>query len=403
MMDYDIFFEQELAHLKNEGRYRIFLDIERCAGEYPKAVCHHGTFKDKITVWCGNDYLGMGQHPKVIQAMIQTLKDNGAGAGGTRNISGTTHQHVLLEAEIASLHQKESALLFTSGYVANETTLSTLASRLPGCILLSDAHNHASIIHGIRHSRAEKHIFQHNDIHDLERILERLDPKRPKIIVFESVYSMDGDIAPIKEICALAKKFKALTYLDEVHGVGMYGKYGGGIAQQENIDHAIDIIQGTLGKAFGLIGGYIAGSKNIVDFIRSFSPGFIFTTALPPAICRGAYESIRHLKTSVIEREQQAKNVAYLKDHLERIQVPFIKNHSHIIPIIVGDPRLCKEISDTLLKQYGIYIQPINYPTVSKGTERLRLTPSASHTFSMIDELIFALKNVWTQTFTKAA
>jgi 5-aminolevulinate synthase len=402
-MDYQKFFADALTDLKKQGQYRIFLDIERCAGEFPKALCYHHGNVDEITVWCGNDYLGMGQHPKVMQAVHESIERCGVGSGGTRNISGTTHAHVLVEKELCDLHNKEAALVFTSGYIANETTLSTLGARLPGCIFLSDENNHASIIHGIRNSRAEKKIFRHNDVAHLEELLQTIEPHRPKIIVFESVYSMDGDISPIKEICTLAKRYHALTYLDEVHGVGMYGHKGGGIAQHLNVEQEVDIIQGTFGKAFGLMGGYIAGSHQLIDFVRSFSPGFIFTTSLPPAIMAGVTASIRHLKISSLERERHQLNVRYLKTKLREAGLSFLPNDSHIVPIIVGNAQRCKHIADCLLQEYKIYVQPINYPTVPVGTERLRLTPSALHTPAMIDKLVEALTEVYNRLALKKA
>ncbi|MBL9029726.1 MAG: 5-aminolevulinate synthase [Caedimonas sp.] len=394
-MNYWNFFNASLANIKLEGRYRVFQNLERCAGEFPYAIRHTSSGEQKVIIWCGNDYLGMGQNPDVIKAMIEAIQRMGTGSGGTRNISGTTHPHVLLEKEIADLHDQEAALVFTSGYVANETTLSTLGASLPGCVILSDAHNHASMIEGIRHSRAEKIIFKHNDYHDLETHLQKIDPARPKIVAFESVYSMEGDIAPIQELAEVARNYNALVYLDEVHGVGMYGHKGGGIAQMRGISHLIDITQGTLGKAYGLIGGYIAGKSLLVDFIRSKAPGFIFTTSLPPALVAGAVTSVHHLKYSHMEREQHQLNVAYLKRKVEQSRIPYLESESHIVSVIVGEAKRCKEVAERLLEDYNIYAQPINYPTVPKGTERLRLTPSALHSFEMIDELVDAFTEIW--------
>ncbi|MEE2693157.1 MAG: 5-aminolevulinate synthase [Pseudomonadota bacterium] len=396
-MDFEAFFTSELDRLRKEGNYRVFAHLERRSGSFPAATNYGSVGPGDVTVWCSNDYLGMGQHPKVIAAMHEALDRCGAGAGGTRNISGTNHYHVLLERELADLHGKDAALLFTSGYVSNWAALGTLAARIPGCIVLSDAANHASMIEGIRHSKAERHIFKHNDVADLERILKTLDPDRPKLIAFESVYSMDGDIAPIKEICDLADRYGAMTYLDEVHAVGLYGPRGGGIAEREGLMHRLTVIEGTLGKAFGVVGGYIAASAQLCDFIRSFASGFIFTTALPPHVAAGALASIRHLKESNVERERQKERVAQVRARLARIGIPTLENPSHIVPVMVKDPVKCKWISDWLMTNHGIYVQPINYPTVPKGSERLRITPSPVHTDQDIDRLVRALSEIWSQ------
>lgn len=402
-MIFDSFFTQKIQELKDEGRYRYFANIERCAGDFPYAYLNSERGREKIIVWCGNDYLGMGQHPDVIQTMIEYIKAHGAGAGGTRNISGTNTVHVELEAELAAFHEKQSALIFSSGYVANEAALSTLGALLPNCVILSDSDNHASMIQGIRHSRCDKIIFKHNDLEDLENKLKSVPSNSSTIIAFESVYSMGGDKAPIPQICDLAEKYGAFTYLDEVHGVGMYGQTGAGLAQQMGVAHRVNLIQGTLGKAFGLIGGYVAGSAPLVDFIRSFAPGFIFTTSMAPAVAAGALTSIRHLKACETERKNQQDNVAYLKNALANTAIPFLDGGTHIVPIIVGDAKKCKALSDILLKEHGMYAQPINYPTVPMGTERLRLTPSALHTKEMINDLVNALVASWERLEIKRA
>lgn len=395
--NYQGFARAELDALKAAGNYRYFLDLERRRGAFPKAENRiNGTVRD-VRVWCSNDYLGMGQHPDVIAAMHGALDRAGAGAGGTRNISGTTRAHVDLEAELADLHGKEAALLFTSGYVSNWASLGTLASRLPNCAVFSDAGNHASMIEGIRHSRAEKRIFKHNDPEDLERQLALIETGRPIIVAFESVYSMDGDIAPISEICEVAERYGAMTYLDEVHAVGLYGPRGGGIAEREGLMDRLTVIEGTLGKAFGVMGGYVAASAEIVDFVRSFASGFIFTTAIPPAVAAGACAAVRHLKTSKSERAAHQTRVAEVRARLDEIGIPHLENESHIIPVMVGDPYKCRLISDVLMERFGIYIQPINYPTVPKGTERLRITPSPVHSPEDIDALVTALEDLWRQ------
>jgi 5-aminolevulinate synthase len=396
-MDFEHFFKTELDGLHKEGRYRVFADIERQRGAFPRASRHTADGVKDVTVWCSNDYLGMGQHPKVIDAMKEAIDHCGAGAGGTRNISGTTHYHVLLEKELADLHGKESALLFTSGYVSNWAALGTLCSRIPGIIVFSDAGNHASMIEGIRHAKCERVIFKHNSVADLEAKLAAADPAAPKLVAFESVYSMDGDIAPIKDICDVAERYGAMTYLDEVHAVGMYGPRGGGIAEREGLMHRLTVIEGTLGKAFGVMGGYIAASAALCDFIRSFASGFIFTTALPPALAAGALASIRHLKESQVERFAHQERVRRLRASLDRNGIPHLPNPSHIVPVIVGDAAKCKWISDLLLDHSGIYVQPINYPTVPKKTERLRITPTPFHTDADIDHLVDALHQLWSR------
>ncbi len=392
-MDYERLFRTQLDDLKARGDYRIFADLERRCGAFPQAR-HHGRGPDEVTVWCSNDYLGMGQNPAVVQAMVDTARACGTGAGGTRNISGNTHHHVLLEADIADLHGKEAALLFSTGYVSNWAALSTLGSRLPDAVILSDALNHASMIEGIRHSRADKVIWRHNDPEDLDAKLAAVG-NRPKIVAFESVYSMDGDIAPIAEICDVAEKHGAMTYLDEVHAVGLYGPRGGGVAEREGLMDRITLIEGTLGKAYGCFGGYIAGSAALCDFVRSFASGFIFTTALPPAVVAAARVAIGHLKVSQIERARQRDRVAKVRARLDRMGIPHLPNPSHIIPVMVGDPVKCRMISDVLMQDWGIYVQPINYPTVPHGTERLRITPSPLHSDADIDLLVEALESLW--------
>jgi 5-aminolevulinate synthase len=396
-MDYEAFFHSQLDNLRAEGRYRVFADLERQSGRFPRATRHREDSKEDVTVWCSNDYLGMGQSPAVLNAMREALERCGGGAGGTRNIAGTNHYHVLLERELAELHGKEAAVVFTSGYVSNWASLGTLAARIPGCVVLSDRGNHASMIEGIRHSGAERIIFEHNSAEDLDRKLSALEPGRPKLVAFESVYSMDGDIAPIKELCDVADAHGAMTYLDEVHGVGLYGPRGGGVAEREGLMDRLTVIEGTLGKAFGVMGGYITGSAALCDFVRSFASGFIFTTALPPAVAAGALASIRHLKQSQVERERHQDRVARLRKELEAAGIPYMPNDSHIIPVMVGDAAKCKSISDWLLDNYGIYIQPINYPTVPRGTERLRITPSPLHSDEDIATLVKALSELWSQ------
>jgi 5-aminolevulinate synthase len=393
-------FREALAAIRREGRYRVFADIKRQRGEYPKADFF--TEEDgsngggrPITVWCSNDYLNMGQHPKVLAAMHEALDSVGAGSGGTRNISGTSHYHVELERELADLHGKEAALLFTSGFVSNDATLATLAKILPGLIIFSDEFNHASMIEGIRHGGTVKYVFRHNDMAHLEELLKAANPTSPKLIAFEGVYSMDGDFAPTQAICDLAEKYGALTYIDEVHGVGLYGPRGGGVAARDGTMDRIDIVEGTLAKAFGVMGGYIATSSEIVDCIRSFAPGFIFTTSLAPALAAGVLASIRHLKESEAERARLHDRAAYLKRRLADAGLPVMEGASHIVPVFVGDATLCKAVTDALLKEHGIYVQPINYPTVPRGTERLRLTPSPAHSDEMIEALIAALNIVW--------
>lgn len=392
---YERFFQARIDDLLKEGRYRVFANIERMVGKYPKALyrTENGVEKD-ITIWCSNDYLGMGHHPAVIEAVCDAVRKNGAGAGGTRNISGTTNHHVLLEEELADLHDKQAALLFSSGYVSNESAIGTLAKLMPDCVIFSDEMNHASMIQGIRQSGCEKYIFRHNDVKHLRSLLDSVERCRPKMIAFESVYSMDGDIAPIEEICEIAEEYGALTYLDEVHAVGMYGKKGGGIADARGLMPRLDVIEGTLGKAFGLMGGYIAASKAIVDVVRSYAPGFIFTTALPPAVLSGALASVRHLKQAGDLREKHQERAAMLKQILTQRGIQILDTDTHIVPVMIGDPRICKQTSDILLERFGIYVQPINYPTVPRGTERLRLTPSPFHTDEDMHYLADCLKKV---------
>jgi 5-aminolevulinate synthase len=402
-MDYKRVISDSIQSLKTEGRYRVFADIVRKQGSFPNAVRYEDASKHEIVVWCSNDYLCMGQNPKVIDAMRAALDEVGAGSGGTRNISGTTHYHVTLESELADLHGKEAALLFTSGYIANDATISTLVKLLPGCIIFSDALNHASMIEGMQRGQGAKKIWRHNDLKHLEELLQDADPDAPKMVAFESVYSMDGDIAPIGEICAIAKKYNALTYLDEVHAVGLYGARGGGVAERDGVMGEVDIIEGTLAKAFGVMGGYIAGATEVVDAVRSYAPGFIFTTSLAPSIVAGATASVRHLKSSNAERERHQERATRLKRIFKERGLPVMESVSHIVPVMVGDPVQCKQVSDTLQRDYGIYVQPINYPTVPRGTERLRFTPSPMHTDEMMTDLADALEKIWSDLNIKRA
>src|SRR6478609_6147895 len=403
-LNYDQIFDQAIDRLHSEGRYRVFVDILRNKGAFPNARCFaHHNGPQPITVWCSNDYLSMGQHPKVIAAMEEALHDVGAGSGGTRNIGGNTHYHIQLEQELADLHGKQGALLFTSGYVSNDATLSTLGKLLPGCVIFSDELNHASMIAGIRNSGCEKHVFRHNDVAHLEELLASVDPALPKLIAFESVYSMDADVAPIAEICDLADKYNALTYCDEVHAVGMYGARGGGISERDAVADRITILEGTLGKAFGVMGGYIAADQMIVDVIRSYAPGFIFTTSLSPVLVAGALASVRHLKKSSVERDAQQAGAARLKAMFEEAGLPVLHTETHIVPLMIGDPVKAKRASDILLAEYGVYVQPINYPTVPRGTERLRFTPGPQHDEAMMRELTKALAEIWDRLELKQA
>jgi len=394
-MDYNKYFTDALGRLRAERRYRVFADLERLAGRFPHAIWHSPEGAKEVVIWCSNDYLGMGQHPKVIGAMVETAARMGTGAGGTRNIAGTNHPLVGLEHELADLHGKEAALVFSSGYVSNQTGISTIAKLMPNCLILSDALNHNSMIEGVRQASTEKIIFRHNDMAHLEALLAVADVDRPKLIVFESLYSMDGDVAPLKRICDLAERYGAMTYVDEVHAVGMYGRRGGGISERDGVASRIDVIEGTLAKAYGCLGGYITGSRTLIDAVRSYAPGFIFTTALPPAVCAAATAAIRHLKTSQWERDRHQDRAARTKAVLTAAALPVMSSPTHIVPIFVGDPERCKEASDLLLSEHGIYIQPINYPTVPKGSERLRLTPSPYHDDGLIDGLAEALVDVW--------
>lgn len=394
-MDYTTYFSGAVGRLHDERRYRVFADLERQAGSFPHAVWHSPSGPRQVVVWCSNDYLGMGQHPDTIAAMVEAVTRMGTGAGGTRNIAGSHHAMVELERELADLHDKPAALVFTSGYVSNETGISTIAKFMPGCVLFCDAMNHNSMIEGARQSRADKQIFRHNDVAHLEELLRATDASLPKLIVFETLYSMDGDAAPVAEICDLAERYNAMTYADEVHAVGMYGPRGAGMAAEQRAMHRLDVIEGTLAKAFGCLGGYIAADANIVDALRGHAPGFIFTTALPPAICAAATAAIRHLKVSDVERHQQQASARHVKEQLAGAGLPVMPNDTHIVPLLVGDPEKCKDASDLLLADHGIYIQPINYPTVQRGTERLRITPTPQHTVELTSALVDSLVDVW--------
>src|SRR3982075_3421687 len=394
-MNYDTFFATALSRLRNEQRYRVFADLERIAGRFPHAIWHSPGGRREVVIWCSNDYLGMGQHPKVVGAMVATAGRLGAGAGGTRNIARTNHPLVELEHELADLHRKQAALVFTSGYVSNQTRIATLAKLLPDCLILSDELNHNSMIEGVRQSTCEKQIWRHNDVDHLERLLQAAGPDRPELVVFETVYSMDGDMAPMHRICDLAERYGAMTYADEVHAVGMYGARGAGVADRDGVMDRIDVLEGTLAKAFGCMGGYIAGNSVLIDAVRSYAPGFIFTTALPPPICAAATAAIRHLKTSQWERERQKERAARVKSVLNAAGLPVMPSDTHIVPVMVGDPQKCQAASDLLLTGHGIYIQPINHPTVPRGTERLRITPTPFHEDALIDDLVEALVDVW--------
>ena len=396
-MDYNVFFDQALNLIRDERRYRVFADLERLAGRFPHAIWHSPNGPREVVIWCSNDYLGMAQHPKVVGAMVNAAVRMGTGAGGTRNIAGTNHPLIELERELAELHGKEAALVFTSGYVSNEAGISTIAKLLPSCLLLSDALNHNSMIEGVRKAGAEKQIWRHNDTDHLEQLLRAADPGRPKLILCESLYSMDGDVAPLHRICDLAERYGALTYVDEVHAVGMYGPRGGGIAERDGVMARIDIIEGTLAKAFGCLGGYVTANANLIDAVRSYAPGFIFTTALPPAVCAAATAAIRHLKSSQRERDRHQDRAARLKEVLLAARLPVKPSDTHIVPVHVGDPEKCKMASDLLLSDHCVYLQPINYPTVPRGLERLRITPSPYHDDTLIDQLAEALGVVWDQ------
>jgi 5-aminolevulinate synthase len=394
-MNYNMFFAAAVGRLRKEQRYRVFADLERMAGRFPHAIWHSPSGRQEVVIWCSNDYLGMGQHPKVIGAMVATASALGTGAGGTRNIAGTNHPLVELERELAGLHRKEAALVFTSGYVSNQTGIATIAKLIPDCLILSDALNHNSMIEGVRQSGCEKRIWRHNDVEHLEQLLRQAGAERPKLIVFETLYSMDGDVAPVHRICDLAASYRAMTYADEVHAVGIYGARGAGVAERDGAMGRIDVIEGTLAKAFGCIGGYIAGESAVIDAVRSYAPGFIFTTALPPPICAAATAAIRHLKGSSWERERHQERVARVKGMLNMAGLPVMASDTHIVPVLVGDPKKCKVASDLLLSRHGIYIQPINYPTVPRGSERLRITPTPYHDDALVDALSEALVEVW--------